>query len=871
LVFFKQILIFSFLNLFFIEQQIAQVKDTDIQKIEKTDEQLVEKDSIVKDTLKISTKKEKLEDIVTHTADDYISIDMKNNITTLYNNAKLHYQDVDLEAGVIIIDFKNELIKARGIVDSLGYGQLPHFKQGSEESVQDSLLVNYKTERALIWGLKTEQEGGIYLGSAISKKVNDSTLYVKEISVTTSKKEPRPDYYIDINKAKIIPNKKIIAGWSQLYIADVPTPAVMPFAYFPLTKTRTSGILIPTWGESADKGYFLQNGGYYLAFSDYFDLALTGDLYTNGGWRMNARSNYALKYQFRGSLDFSYENNINSLRGFDNYTHNAYYNIRWSHSQDASANPNANFSASVNLGSSKYFKESLNEYTTNAYLNNSLSSSISYSKRFYGTPFNLSLSATHSQNTNTQQINMTLPTLVLNMDRIYPFAPKNGSKKNALHRLSLNYNLNGRYDLNTTDAEFFTKKMFDTGKKGLKHSMSLSTNMKVLSYFTLSPTANFNEFWYFDYISKQYNEETDKEVKDTLQGFKAIRDFSTGMSLATNVYGTFNFKKGRLKAIRHTVTPSVSYSYRPDFSFYDESYYNPIKNEYVQYSPFESAMYGGPSRGVSNNIGISIQNKFEAKVMERDSTKLEPKRIPLLNSLNFSTGYDITKDSLKWSSVGMTTGIDLLNKKMRVNVNAQLDPYAINANGNRINKFNIQNGGSLFRLTNAGLTLGYNMSNVTFSGEKIPNNQSSETNNNAGIEGSDTRNVNKTSSGETKKKKTRLYYADIPWTMSISYSLQYADNGITQSGISSNSLTINGNIDLTPKWTVGYSSGYDFKRKGITYTTLNFARDLDSWQMTFNWVPFGYRQTYYFYIGVKSSVLSDLKYDKQSPPDKRLY
>ncbi len=838
---------------------------------EKSDNLLVKKDSVVNDTLKISTKKEKLEDIVTHTADDYISIDMKNNITTLYNNAKLHYQDVDLEAGVIIIDFKNELIKARGIVDSLGYGQLPHFKQGSEESVQDSLLVNYKTERALIWGLKTEQEGGIYLGSAISKKVNDSTLYVKDISVTTSKKEPRPDYYIDINKAKIIPNKKIIAGWSQLYIADVPTPAVMPFAYFPLTKTRTSGILIPTWGESADRGYFLQNGGYYLALNDYFDLTLTGDLYTNGSWGFSTGSSYKLKYKFSGSLDFNYENNINSLRGFDDYSKSVLYNIRWSHRQDASANPNANLSASVNLGSSTYYRESLNEYTTNANLNNTLSSSISYSKRFYGTPFNMSLSATHSQNTNTKKINMTLPTLVLNMDRIYPFAPKNGSKKNALHRLSLNYNLNGRYDLNTTDSEFFTKKMFETGRKGLKHSMSLSTNMKVLSYFTLSPSANFNEFWYFDYISKQYDIVTDKEVKDTLQGFNAIRDFSTGMSLATNVYGTFNFKKGRLKAIRHTITPSISYNYRPDFSFYDQSYYNPIKNEYVQYSPYEAALYSSPSRSMSNNIGISIQNNFEAKVMEKDSTKTEPKIIPLLNNLNFNTGYDITADSLRWSNVTMTTGIDILKKKMRINANASLDPYAINASGKRIDKFNIQNGGSLFRMTNAGLTMSYSMSNETFSGEKSPNNQSSETKNDAGIEGSDTRNIkNASASNETKTKKTRLYYADIPWTMNISYSLQYADNGFTQSGISSNSLTINGNIDLTPKWTVGYTSGYDFKRKGVTYTTLNFGRDLDSWQMTFNWVPFGYRQTYYFYIGVKSSILSDLKYDKQSPPDRRL-
>lgn len=829
-------------------------------------------DSIVKDTLKVNKPKEALADIVTHTADDYIAIDLEKNITTLYNNAKLHYQDVDLEAGVIIIDYKNELIKAFGIKDSLGYQQLPYFKQGEEESTQDSLLVNYKTERALIWGVKSMQ-GEMYVGSGVTKKVNDSTLYVRDISITTSKKD-RPDYYIDINKAKIIPNKKIIAGLSQLYIADVPTPAILPFAYFPLTKTRTSGILMPTWGETSSKGYFLQNGGYYLAISDYFDLALTGDIYTNGSWGASARSNYALKYKFRGSFNFNYDNNINSLKGFDDYSKSTQYNIQWSHSQDAAANPNATLSASVNMGSSKYFKESLNEYSTNSFLNNTLNSSISYSKKFVGTPFNLSLSATHSQNTNTQDINMTLPSMVLNMDRIYPFAPKNGSKKNAIHRISLNYNLNGRYDIRTNDDDFLSKRMFEGARTGMKHTVSLSTNMKMLSYFTLNPSANYNEYWYLDYISKSFDANTNKVIKDTLSGFKSIRDYNMGVGLSTNIYGTFNFKKGRLKAIRHTISPSVSYSYRPDFGFYNKTYYDPLNNEYVSYSPFEGAMFGSPGAGVSNSIGINIRNTFEAKVMEKDSTKTEPKRISLLNNLNISGSYDITRDSLRWSTFGLTTGVDLFDKKLRINMNATLDPYAINAAGNRIDTFNIANGGCLFRMTNAGITLNYSLSDETFSGEKSKDEDRSQDTSvdESEMMGGDLKSRNNQGNGQEENvKKAKLYYLNIPWNMNLSYSLQFSNQGADQGKITSSSLMFNGDVELTPKWSVGYSSGYDFKNKGITYTQLNFQRDLDSWQMSFNWVPFGGRSTYYFYIGVKSSVLSDLKYEKQSLPDRRLF
>jgi len=831
-----------------------------------SDRSQVTKDSIVQDSL--PPKKEALADIVVHTADDAIQIDVRNNITTLYNNAKLHYDDVDLEAGIIVIDYKNNTISAKGIIDSTGYTQKPYFKQGSETSTQDSILVNYKSERALIWGLRSEQ-GDLYTGSKISKKVNDSTIYVKNIYITSSKKV-NPDYHIAIRKAKLIPNKKIIAGASQLYIADVPTPLLIPFAYFPMTKTRTSGVLIPTVGESGQQGYYLQNGGYYLALSDYFDMAVTGDVYTNGSWGIRANSKYAWRYHFTGNLSYSYNNNIYSIRGFDDYSKSSNYNIRWSHSQDASANPNARLSASVNMGSSKYYRNSLNEYNSNSYLNNQLSSSVSFSKRFVGTPFNLSLSATHSQNANTEQINMSLPSMQLSMDRIHPFAPKSGSAKNALQRISLGYGMSGDYKIKTKDAFFMKPEMFQDARATVNHQASLSTNMKVLKYFSLNPSANYKENWYFDYINRRYDSEEEEMVNDTLKGFRSFRKYSTGVSLSTNVYGTFKFNRGRLKAIRHTVRPSVSYSYNPNISRFNKDVYNPNTGENEVYSPFEGV--GTFSEYSTNSLNFTLNNTFEAKVMSKDSTDIEPKKISLLNSLNFSTSYNITADTLRWSNVRMTAGTQLF-KNMNINLNATLDPYAINANGKRFNTFNIMNGGSLFRLARAGITMSYKISNKTFAKEKNESERDSENETDTGLDvdnAQDGSNKRKKNNKQDNKEKVRLFYSKMPWHLNFSYSLNYADDKL-QDEFSSNSLMFNGNIELSPKWNVNINSSYDFHGRGLGYTRLGFQRDLDSWKMSFSWVPFGNRKYYSFFIGVKSSILSDLKYDKKQLPDKRLF
>jgi hypothetical protein len=831
-------------------------------------------DSIIpaaKDSIK--KPKELLESIIEHSADSLIRQDIKNNKIILYYNAHIHYKDIDLTAGYIEIDNNTNEVWARGVKDSIGnYTQLPVFKQGTEETTQDTISFNFKSEKAKIWGLRTEQDGVIIKGE-VTKKENDSTIYVRNIKFTTSKKE-NPDYYIKTAKAKIVPNKKLVIGLSNLVIQDVPTPLFLPFAYIPLTKGNVSGFIMPTWGDTSQQGYFLQNGGYYFAINDYVDLAVLGDIYTNGSWGLRTESSYAVRYKYNGNISIRYENLKNSIRGFDDFSKTTNYNIRWSHSQDSKSNPNTRFSASVNLGSSTYYRQSLNEFNTNSFLNNTLNSSISYYKKFVGTPFNVAISATHAQNTNTQSITMSLPSLQLNMDRIYPFTSKSGAKNNAIQKLGVTYSMKGDYKINTTDEFFFKKEMYETAKSGIQHNASFNTNMKILKYFTLSPNANYKEVWYFDKISKTYNAEENIVVSDTINRFSSFREYTAGVSLATTIYGMFNFKKGRLQAIRHTMRPSITYGYRPDFSsYYEKVQQSEDENDLLEYSPFTNGVYGGPSTGLSNSIGFTLNNIFEAKVMSKDSTKVEPEKIVLINNLNFSTSYNMAADSLKWSPVRMTAGTDLFKKKLKLNVNATLDPYAITAEGKKINTFNINNGGSLFRLTNAALTMNYNLASSKSGGEKSAAQKNADANNSDGIFGENLNVSNDLSSNnnsDSKTKTAKLYKATFPWTLKLAYSLNYLNTN-RQKEISSNSLMFSGDIELTPKWKVGVSSGYDIKSKGFSYTQLRFSRDLDSWKLNFNWVPFGERQTYYFFLGVKSSMLSDLKYDKRQVPDRRLF
>ncbi|MEX0997572.1 MAG: putative LPS assembly protein LptD, partial [Flavobacteriaceae bacterium] len=831
------------------------------------------------DTVKIDSiapKQEVLNDVVDYFGEDYVYMHRQENKIYMYNKAYIVYEDMRIDAGMIILDYNKKEVYAKGILDSVGnYSQLPIFVQGTNKVEPDSIRFNYDTQKALIYNSRTEQ-GEFKVKAEISKRENDSVVYLNNVKFTTAKDIDNPEYYFYSRKVKFVPKKKIVTGLTNMYIADVPTPLGLPFGYFPLTEDRASGFIIPTIGENSNRGFFFQNGGYYFAINDYIDLLTLGDYYTNGSYALRLESNYALRYRFRGNLSFRYENLLNSERGFPDFSQSSVYNIRWSHSQDAKANPSSRFSASVNLGSSRFFQESINQLNTASFLNNTLSSSVSYSKTFEGEPqVNLNIAATHSQNTNTQEINLSLPTVSASVSRVFPFAPKSGIKNGALQNINFQYDVSAENRMRTTDSLFFTQKMFDDAQLGARHNIPLSTNFKILNYLSASAGTSYQETWVMKTTRRSFDRELNQVVIDTVNGFDSFRTYNFSASLGTTLYGMFNFGPDKkIQTIRHVMRPSVSYSINPGFDqYYEELKYTPTiaggmsEEEILVYSRFENTMFGAPNQNYSSNIGFGLSNTLEAKVRDRDTTATEAKRIALLNNLNFSSSYTISADSLKWQPLNITGSIPLV-EKLDINFNGTLDPYALDNNNNKINTFNIDNGGSLFRLTQANMSLNYSFSSRDFEKKTDDNKEDNETFRSGGRpddlfgdsnELSDPTFVGNRDPEEDRDVSIGRYNYAIPWDFRLAYTVTYS-NSRREDEISSHSLMFSGNVVLSPRWSVGASSGYDFKGKGFTFTQFRFQRDLESWQMSFNWVPFSARSSWYFFVGIKSSVLSDIKY-----------
>jgi len=815
-----------------------------------TTQKVSEKTVKIQDTVKKSINKT-ITDIIPHSAEDYIKMDKKANKMYLYNKAKITYGDIDIEAGLIIIDFKNNEIYATGIKDSLGnLTQRPVFVQEGSTSTHDEMRVNYKTKKALLHNSVSEMDGNKELKYflAHSKKENDSVIFAKDARITTAKDPYNPEYYIHIHKMKLVPNKKIIAGYSHLVIENVPTPLGIPFAFFPITDTQTSGILMPVWGENK-YGYFLQNGGYYFAISDYIDLALQGSIYMNGSYGVKLNSNYKKRYRYGGSFGFDYSTMITSERGLPNYAKNKLYSIHWNHSPDRKSSPNASFSASVNYTSSKFYRDNVDVNYNARQLNNTSSSSITYTRAFVGTPFNLTASSRISQNFNTESVNLTLPSVRVSMQQIFPLA-KLVKGKNILSNLSLNYDFNSQNNITTDETHFFKEGMMDKAKSSIVQTSSINTNLTALKHLRFTFSGNYKEVWNFQTIHKSWNNTTNEVKKDTIKGFDSFRTYGFSAGMNTTFYGLFRFKEGkRIAAIRHSVTPSITFSTAPKFDQYYEQYQGSIDpTDIKDYTRFEYVGSGRPSLNESRNIGFSVSNEFEAKINKKDSLHpdAKPEKRMLLRNLSLSTNYDMVKDTIKWSPLSISTTIPLMKSKMNINLRSTYSFYAKNASGHEVNVFNKAAGGSLLRFQYLNITTGYSFSNKK-KGKQQQNDSFLKTKNNI-------------SSQNSNQEKETYYAFKIPWTCNLSYTLSMNDIGTT-----SNVLTFSGTVDLTPKWHIRYDSGYDIKSKSITRATFNIDRDLDSWTMNFNWTPKGYRNSWGFFIGIKSSVLSDIKWDKQGP------
>ncbi|PRX55320.1 putative LPS assembly protein LptD [Flagellimonas meridianipacifica] len=838
-------------------------------------------DSVQSDT--VPKKEAALLDQIKYKAKDYVKLSQSENKIYLYDEAEIYYQDTELKAGIIVLDYIANEVYAGRIKDSTGtYSQFPYFKQGGNEVRPDSIRFNFDTQKALIWNSRTEQQAGLgQLGSdamkvyaEITKKENDSVYFLSEGKLTTSKDTVNPDYYIRIRKAKFVPKKKIIAGFSNMYIADVPTPIALPFAYFPLTTGRTAGLIFPTFGNDPQRGYFIQNGGYYFPFNDYVDLSLTGDYYTNGSFGFRGQSIYTKRYKFRGNINFSFENLIQSQRGFDDFSRSSNYNIRIQHSQDPKASPNSRFSASVNLGSSQFFTNSLNQINRNDVQTNTFASSISYSKTFPAYPsVNTSITLSHTQNSRTEQIVMSLPTFQASMERIFPFAKRDGIKKGLIQNVNFQYDVNAQNTI-TTDEQNFS---FDDARIGARHRIPLATNFKVAKYLSVTLNGNYEDVWTLETINRRFDEDLQETVTDTIAGFDRFNRYNFGASVGTTVYGTFNFGEDKkIQAIRHVMRPSISYNYAPSFEQFFDTFVDG-NGEEVQFTPFETSLYGRPSLNRSNSMSFSLQNTLEAKVRDKDSTATEPRKVSILSNLTFTTSYNFEADSLRLSPINMNGATEII-KNVPINFAATFDPFAIDNNGRRINTLNINNGGGLFRLTSARINTGFSLNSDMFKkGGAKKSEEDSDQEQDPGYGDNPFALNDRARTGETFFQREEddqgnvenpTYSNKLPWDARFTYVATYNNNN-RQRELTNHSLMFSGNIKLTPKWEVGFNSGYDIRNKGFTDTRFIFNRDLDSFRISFDWTPFGQFERWYFFIGIKSSILSDLKWENRSQPFRR--
>ncbi|MFN3939803.1 MAG: putative LPS assembly protein LptD, partial [Chitinophagales bacterium] len=694
------------------------------------------------------------------------------------------------------------------------------------------------------------------------KRDAENAYYGDKAYYTTCDLE-EPHFYISAKRAKIVPQKIAVTGPANLVIADVPTPLFLPFGIFPIQRGQTSGIIIPQYGYSFTQGYFLRDGGYYFAINDYVDLALTGDIYSNGSWRLETASSYALRYKFRGNVSLEYSLNKYGLDFAPDYSENTGFFIRWNHSQDAKARPNSVFGANVSFGSTNYLQNNAYNQT---YLNNAYNSSVSYTKSFSGTPFSLNAALRHSQNTSTGLMDLTLPEVSVNMSRIYPFKKIISNPKNALNQLGINYNLNTKNYIRIQDSLLFSPDTPEKFQNGFSQQINTSAPFKLLKHFTLTPSFSFTENWYFQTIRKSYNPDTlitsiedpvtgeifnDTTIQyvqtDTIPGFKAAHFYNLSASLSTKIYGFMYFKRGKIKGFRHMVTPSLAFSYKPDYASPSFGYYGTYQaapgGEQLTYSIFEGGIYSGPTAGRSGTLSLSIGNNLEMKVFSKKDTVSNEKRIKLIESFSVNSAYNFALDSMNFSIIGLN-GYTTLFDKFRINLSASYDPYIIDSAGRRQNQFEWDVNNRLGRFTGGNLSF-----STSF---RAP------------------RKTNPSLATESGTEAERFmvwdnpqYYIDfnIPWQFNINYNLQVTNISINggDSLITTQTFNLSGDMNFTPNWKIALSTGYDFELLKFTYTSIDIYRDLHCWEMGFKWIPFGARRSYMFNINVKASVLQDLK------------
>jgi len=848
------------------------------------DSNLTKQDTLVTDTLRRNIKKispEAIDKKVTYKSAGTKRNDLVNKRVYMNDQAEVNYDDILITADSIVFDMIANTVFATGRTDTTGkVTGKPVFKQGSQEFESDSLFYNFVTRKAVVYNIVTKQEEGL-LRSQVTKLLEDGTSNIAKSTYSTCDANP-PHFYINLPKAKIYPGKKIISGPGYLVLEGIPLPVALPFGFFPIqTKKAASGILVPRVGQEAERGYNLTEGGYYFAISDYFDLALRGNIYSNGTWMLTAQSNYSKKYKFDGQFSFSYANNILGHKGLKDYSKTTNYKLGWTYNQNAKARPGSRFSANVNMSSSGY--DRTNSYNVSEHVTTQRQSSVSYSKTWAGTPFNFSASVNHSQNVKNKTVALNLPKINFNISRIYPLKGKNSTgPKKWYQELQLQYSAALDNQINTYDSLLFTKKVLNNMRNGFKHEAPLSIQFRPFRNFSISPqmtyrgvlyTQKYEKTWEPDYFDRERNEYVPKVVTDTIRGTFYGHAINPSISAGFNpqIYGTFNFKpESRISSIRHVVKPSVSFSYVPSFKGLSSDFYRTVQSDtlgnFTEYSIFDKGIYGTPSLSArSSNIAFSLVNILEAKVFEKNDTSGKPQKVKLIDNFGLSTSYNVFADSMKWSPVSMGLRTTLFDN-IGVSANSSFSLYGLSNTGNTIGTFAYAQNKKLMRLTNFSVSLDFDLGRL-IAGGKDKKEQGGYQEGAIPVTpgmGQEDRVGGIPPAGDQSESlydEYGYYIFDVPWSMRVSYNINYSKPAFKST--LAQTLSASGNVTLTKKTAITYTTGYDFTRKEITMTQIGFTRDLHCWTMGFNWIPNGSMKMWNFTIRVKAAVLSDLKYERR--------
>lgn len=826
-------------------------------------------DSLVLNDSIVRKAKNKLEAKVERSAQDSIVQDLKNKKIFMYNNAIVTYGDIKLEAYYIEFNLETNQVYAHGIADSTGkLSGRPRFTDKTQTFESDEIHYSFDTKKGIINKVVTEDGSG-YLHGLHVKKMADNSINIRLGGYTTCNDKEHPHFEFRFNKSKVIPDNKIVTGPAYLVIEDMPTPLAIPFGMFPNKKGQRSGIRIPTYGEAAKRGFYFENGGYYWSINDYLDLDILGDIYTRGSWALKPTLRYTKRYKYNGNLNLSYAINITGVEGASDYQKSRDFRIRWTHQQDPKAHPTNRFSANVNIVSSNF--NTFNPVNTESYLSNEFQSSVAYQTNWNNKYF-LTLNASHRQNTKTKVVNVTLPSMTFNTNKFNPLKSKKRiGKPKWYEELNLGYTMRAENTVSLPDSVLFAPGSMKKLRNGIQHNIPINLPLKVLKYFSLTNSINITDRMYFNQQRVFWSNDTLFQNNDTILGgykrtdtlttFGNVFDYNLSTNLSTKIYGMVMFKKGLLRAVRHVFTPSVGFSYMPDFGNPKWGYYDTYLDKdgkEIRYSKYEGAIFGSPSAGKSGRINFRISNNLEIKIRSKSDTITGMKKIVLIEDFSLSGSYDLARDSLKMSYITMN-GRTKLFKNMSVTYSGSWDPYVRDSLGKQLNRFEWTENRRLFRPTQTSWSLGANwrFSQQDFS--KTPPKKTDKTSQVA----------SETELDEINRNPDDYVDWSIPWSVTINYNLQYTNNisyldfARTNNRKIIQTLGVSGDINLTPKWKFSAQTGWDFENKGLSYTSVNIYRDLHCWEMRFSWIPIGPRKSWNFTLSVKAPVLQDLKLTKK--------